>query len=261
MHFDARMRLSRFLTELFQQGHVRLDDAATEDAEEDLRSASEILAERARVVAADFPNPVPDCDLETAAWAAGHFFSACRFVLLRDAPIDEVRAQLCGAAPPGDPAVQHFSVDLVWRFLPDLDRLTTTLAPQDPLREIFRQWGGEWPFSSVGMKGIELRPSPELLSHAGLCRAYIDRIVACRDTSRLRDPQIRDLVHAAIGRERATSSSWCNETMIARESRPTQILIISDRKSRVRSARTCPAPEWNHPQRFEIGLRRQRRSD
>jgi hypothetical protein len=209
------MRLSRFLTELFEQGHVRLDDGSAEEDEEAPRKASAVLAERARVVAADFPEPVPEFDLETAAWAARQFFSACRFVLLRDAPIDVVRAELCGAARPGDPAVQHYSVDLVWRFLPDLDRLTTTLAPHDPLRDIFRQWGAERPFSSVGMKGIQPRPSPELLSHAGLCRAYIDRIVACRDTSRLRDPQIRDLVHAAIGRERAMSSSWCNETVIA----------------------------------------------
>jgi hypothetical protein len=209
------MRLSRFLAELFDSGHVRLDDGNSELDEEDRRDANAILAERSRVVAADFPEPAPDLDLEVAAWAGRQFCSACHFVLFRDAPIDAVRDKLCSPVPSAGPAIQIYSVDLVWRFLPDLDRLTATLAPQDPLREILRQWGDEWPLSSVGMKGIEPRPSPELLSHAGLRRAYIDRIVACRDTSRLSDPRVRDLVHAALGRERAESQSWCNEIMVA----------------------------------------------
>lgn len=124
------MRLSRFLAELFEAGHVRLDDGTSELDEEDRGAANAILVERSRVVAADFPEPVPDLNLGVAVWAGWQFCSACHFVLLRDAPIEAVRERLCSPAPSAEPATQIYSVDLVWRFLPDLDRLTATLSPR-----------------------------------------------------------------------------------------------------------------------------------
>jgi MoxR-vWA-beta-propeller ternary system domain bpX4 len=205
------MRLAQFLSELFEHGHVRLDAEPPTDVADDRHATDFILAERAHAVSAVFPEPVPAFDPAAAAWAAEQFCQACRFVLFREASIDVVRNKLSRAMPPGEPAEHHFSVDLVWQFLPDLDRLTTTLAPQDPLREILRRWGAERPFSSVGMKGIEPNRVGELLAHDGLCRAYVDRIIACHDASRLSDPRVRDLVHAALGRERARAAAWCQE--------------------------------------------------
>ena len=178
------MRVAPFLTQLFELGHVQLDAEPPTEDDDDRRDADGILAERARVIAAEFPEPVPDFDPAAAAWAAGQFCAACHFVLFRDAQVDVVRERLSRPIPAGEPAAQHYSVDLVWRFLPDLDRLTSTLAAEDPLREILRQWGAERPLSSVGMKGIELGKAPDLLAHDGLRRVYVDRIIACRDASR-----------------------------------------------------------------------------
>lgn len=209
------MHLARFLNDLFERGHVRLDDEPLEMDDEGRREASRILAERELVVAADFPAPTPAVDRAAAGWAAAQFYTACHFVMYRAAPIEVVRAALAAPCPAGEPAAQHYAVDLVWRFLPDLDRLTATLAPHDPLREIIRTWGGDWPLSSVGVKGCEPRRVAELLAHPGLRRAYIDRIIERRDASRLRDEQVRDLVHAALGRERAKSAGWCGELAIA----------------------------------------------
>ncbi len=208
------MLVSRFLADLFEHGRVRLDDRPGEDNMEDRRDAAMILVARAEAVAGDFPEPVPAYAPAAAAWAACQLAIACRYVLFRDEPIETVRTRLAEAIPEGDPAAQHFSVDLIWRFLPDVDRLTTTLSPHDPLREILRAWGGNWPLSSVGMKQIKPQRTAELLAHAGLRRAYIDRIVAFRDSSRLDDPQVRDLVHAAIGRNRFESAVWCKDLAI-----------------------------------------------
>jgi hypothetical protein len=206
------MQLSRFLADLFEHGHLRLDDQPWDD-DEDRRAVDAVLAARAETAAADFPSPAPAYDPAAAAWAARQIVRACRFIVLRDDPIDTVRAKLAEPIPAGDAAAQHFSVDLVFRFLPDVDRLTTTLSLNDPLREILREWGGAWPLSSVGMKAVKPLRTEELLAHAGLRRAYIDRIVACRDSSRLADPQIRDLVHAALGRARVEASAWCREAV------------------------------------------------
>ncbi len=201
------IQTARFLSDLFEHGHVRLDGLEPADAI-DQREVDAILTARSEVVAADFPHAAPMLDLAAANWAARQLARACRYVLFRDQGIDAVRQSLSEAPPTGEAASQHFSVDLTWRFLPDVDRLSAMLAPDDPLREILRRWGSDWPLSSVGMKGIEPKRTAELLAHDGLRQAYIDRIVARQDTTRLNDPLVRDFVCAALGRRRVQSAAW-----------------------------------------------------
>jgi hypothetical protein len=127
------MQLSRFLAELFSQGHVRLDDAPIEDDAEDRRAAEEVLAERGFVVAGDFPEPVPELDLAAAGWAARQFCAVCHFVLFRDAPIEVVRERLSTPIPAGEAASQHFSVERY--FVGGDDQLTpwNQITPQAKL--------------------------------------------------------------------------------------------------------------------------------
>ncbi|HZZ71734.1 MAG TPA: hypothetical protein VFE24_05745 [Pirellulales bacterium] len=213
------MRLARFLTDLFESGHVRLSGETLDlDDEEEAEAGAEverILAEREAAVAKEFPAPVPPLDGATAVWAARQFYTACFFVLHRAALPAEMQAALSEAGPEGERSAQHYAIDLVWRFLPDLDRLTATLAPHDPLREILRSWGNAWPLSSVGVPGCEPSGIAEILAHRGLRQAYIDRIIERNDASRLREAAVLDLVKAALGDERFHAAAWCNQLAIA----------------------------------------------
>ena len=202
------MRLTPFLTELFEHGHVRLGGDKLVVDQDDLLAAEPLLVERGRVVAADFPGSAPPLHREAALWAARQFYSVCHFVMFRELTAEEMQRHLASEPPTGEPASLHYSVDLTWRFLSDWDRLATTLAPQDPLRELVRGWGGQWPWSSVGMKRIEPQREGELLAHPGLRQAYIDRVIQRQDSARLANPQVRDLVHAALGRERSKEALW-----------------------------------------------------
>lgn len=207
------MGLARFLVDLFEHGHVRLDAEQDDDARDQVE-AERVLSERERLVADDFPGDPPTFDLPTALWFARRFHLACRFVLFRDDDFEQMLQAFedrpANEASPTSPAERHYAVDLVGRFLPDLDRLTSSLSPSDPLRGILRNWGAEWPWSSVGMKGIEPKNVDVLTAHPGLRTAYVDRIVRNADASRLRDPVVRDQVHAALGAHRVRESAWCN---------------------------------------------------
>ena len=205
---SATMRLADFLIRLFEQGNVCLERGPLA-AEEGDREIIPILSERERIVAADFPGSAPAVDLPAALWAARQFYAACQVVLYREAPIEAVRKQLGIAPPAGEAAAQHYSVDLVYRFLVDLDRLLATLSLDDPVREIIRAWGNRWPLSSVGIKGVEPQRVEELLAHPALRQAYIDRIIQHRDSGRLQHVQVSDLVRAALGAQGWAQSAWC----------------------------------------------------
>jgi hypothetical protein len=205
---SGNMRLADFLIRLFEQGNVCLERGPLA-AEEGDHEIIPILTERERIVAADFPGSPPAVDLPAALWAARQFYAACQVVLYREAPIETVRKQLGIAPPAGSPAAQHYSVDLVYRFLADLDRLLATLARDDPVREILRAWGARWPLSSVGIKGIEPQHVDELLAHPGLRQTYVDRIIQHRDSGRLQHEQVSDLVRAALGAQGWAHSAWC----------------------------------------------------
>ncbi len=48
----------------------------------------------------------------------------------------------------------HYSVDLFFRFLPDLFRLTQVASPSDPLLAYLQQWATIWPLSGNGISGV-----------------------------------------------------------------------------------------------------------
>ncbi len=110
--------------------------------------------------------------------------------------IAEALGTPCPQAPP---ASRHVSVDLTFRFLPDLYRLAKAASEGDPLCERLRGWAGEWPLSSVGMPDVNPADINDVCEHSGLLLRYVDRIMVRRDRSRLADPRVRAAAQAAIG--------------------------------------------------------------
>lgn len=147
----------------------------------------------------EFPGEAPPLDVDAARWALLRLYQACQFAVHRDAGAAEMAAAFANACPLAPPASLHYSVDLVFRFLPDLYRLTKSASAGDPLCEHLRQWAAAWPLSSVGIAGVNPADLSAVCEHASLLRMYSDRVIARRDTSRLADPRVRSAVRAAIG--------------------------------------------------------------
>jgi hypothetical protein len=166
----------------------------------------------------EFPGEAPALVPATAERAAELFYRACQFTVYRDVDAQTVATLFAepvhdsAGGGPAKPAHQarrataadHYTVDLIFRFLPELYRLAHRTSGADPLCDGLRLWAGRWPLSSVGMSSIGMvGVNPDDLAtvceDGGLLRQYADRVIARRDVSRLADPRVRAAVQSALG--------------------------------------------------------------
>lgn len=201
------MTFAGFLHALFEEGRVRVGPPEPID-ESRLREGDRCLAAYEQCLRLELPGGMPDWEPAAGRWAALQLLLACQFYAYRDIDATAIDAAFAEQSPPdrADPAVVY-SVDLTFRFLPDLVRLAATSAQQDPLLRHLHRWCRDWPLSSVGVAPGDELPPPDLAPitrHAPLLVLYVDRIIAREDVSRLDNAAVREAVRAALG-ERASA--------------------------------------------------------
>lgn len=196
--------LTDFLKALFDHGHLVLPEPSTNRSAADLEQARAVLIEFEASWRLEFPCAAPEFNSEAALWSAKMLYRAAQSMVFRAIGEDELKAGLAEPCPAGEVASLHYSVDLVFRFLPDFAILAHGAASDDPLLLLLRDLGASWPLSSVGMKGLagdqvqQLRLA-EMLSHPGLRQLYVDRILAKEDLERARELRTNQAIRAAIG--------------------------------------------------------------
>jgi hypothetical protein len=145
------------------------------------------------------------------------FYRACQFTAFRDVGEEAIAGALAASCPQGDAASVHYSVDLTFRYLPDLARLARSAAEQDPLLTHLAHWAVDWPLSSVGMAGVGTVRIDDWATDQCLLKLYADRVIARGDESRLHDQRVREAVRQAIGLfpELATkiASAWAGDAI------------------------------------------------
>jgi hypothetical protein len=156
----------------------------------------------------EFPGHAPALVPATAERTVERFYRACQFTVYRDVDAQTVAELFAepvhGAAAGRATAADHYTVDLVFRFLPELFRLAHRVSGADPLCDGLRLWAHDWPLSSIGMPPTgmaEVNPDDlaAVCEDGGLLRQYADRVIARRDVSRLADPRVRAAVRTALG--------------------------------------------------------------
>jgi hypothetical protein len=193
--------LGQFLERLFEDGRVMVSAPEPVPAEE-LRAAEGTLAALEAVYRLDLPGEPPPLAPAAARWAAVSLFHVCQFVAYRNAGEEMMAAALGAPVPAAEAASLHYSVDLTFRFLPDLMRLARSDAENDPLLGYLRQWAVDWPLSSVGLPDVTPKSIEPVVNHRCLLNVYCDRIIARKDRSRLGDPRVEEAVKQAVGEER-----------------------------------------------------------
>jgi len=187
-----------FLTDLLSTGRIRAaaSGQAAADAIAELPAALLAADELARL---EWPGTPPALAMPAAVWAAALFYHACRFLVYRDLPAEAVRGTLMAPCPlPPNPSV-CYSVDLSFRYLPDLLMLARGIALDDPLVEELMILARQWPLSSVGIAmpaGVDSTP---FIGDRCLLSLYVERIILREDIARLDHPIVRDAARHALG--------------------------------------------------------------
>ncbi len=190
-----------FVRNLWSEGRVRAPSPLERDEpDEDARAA---LEEALRDVDAsdrlEFPGEAPPLSMPAAVWAVEMFRRACGCLVHRDLGGDDVARLLSEPCPATKSPAVCRSVDLTFRFLPDLVRLARAASPEDPLVARLMAWCREWPLSSVGVKDVGEVDVSAIVSDPGLRSAYVDRIIERKDATRLADESVRAGVREALG--------------------------------------------------------------
>ncbi len=194
---------ARFLGDLFDGAGLNLPPLSAV-SEQDLQAGDVVLADFERQWRLELPPSPPEFDLVAARWAALRLFRACQLTVYRDPGEEIVAAELSVPLPrPLSPAV-HYSVDVTFRFLPDLFRFAQSASQDDPLIAYLQRFAINWPLSSVGLAEIDrqtqAQPSSEPFANVPcLLALYVDRILATEDVSRLDDQDARQGVRRALG--------------------------------------------------------------
>ncbi len=141
------MSLAVFLESLWSEGRVRVgppraDAVSAADEEEAIRA---VLQTGDQVARRDFPGDAPPFSRAAAGWAASVFQAACGFLIHRDAGQEQLEQVLRQRCPEAMSPSVCYSVDLTFRYLPDLVRMARAASSQDPLVVEALRWCREWP--------------------------------------------------------------------------------------------------------------------
>lgn len=192
---------AQFLSDLFETGHVRVPMQGHAEVEFASARAQALLLGREKVVRLEFAGTAPVFDLETGLLGARLLYLGSQLFVDRSQRIEpfvewcEV-ARACDRAEPS--AV--YSMDIALCFLPDLYRNAAQLAEDDPLTEALRRLALDWLFSSVGIAGLDPAAGNHgWMADPSLAQAYIDRILAYDDPSRLHDPEMALRIRQTLG--------------------------------------------------------------
>lgn len=196
------MNLNEFLTRLMSDGVVLMPRQMTVFQEDDERAALVLLNQLYDTDKLEMPYAAPAFEPAAALWAAKFLFYATQLVLLRD--LDEtVMAQYLQPFPGEQAAGAVYSADLALRHLGSLFKLSSGIAPDDPLVVYLKQTAAAWPFSSVGLSIEPTVDTGLIVDHPSLKYAYLDRIIAHRDVTRLKGIAEQNTLKEIMGMHQA----------------------------------------------------------
>jgi len=192
------MNLAEFLEELFAEGRVAVPEPGALSNEE-MHAAARVLAEQDRLWRLESPEGAPEYDPQAAMWAATQYYRACQLAMFRDAGLEAITKLAESELESGDRPESHYSVDLTFRFLPDLVRIARSIATDDPLVELLMKWCRQWPMSSISVKGVGDVSIGAIAASPCLMQIYVDRVLAREDIERLTSEPVRKRLKQSLG--------------------------------------------------------------
>ncbi len=194
--------LAPFLADLFAEGRavLRGPHHLQPASHQALAECGPLVEAFHKHAAREAPGVAPPLNLDAALWAAEAFAWGCGMLVDRGQTETGLPGWLIERQPAGINAGEHWSVDLVFRFLADLIKRSAHIAKQDPFHRELSKLAERWPLSAVGTE-VENEPSAveHILGDACLTQMYLDRIITRKDRRRAADPRVTTRLACIMG--------------------------------------------------------------
>ncbi|QEG39811.1 hypothetical protein [Roseimaritima ulvae] len=198
----SNLPLAEFAQRLLHDGHAAVPalPAILEPAAEDQQQATAILCEAERVLRAAAPDTPPALNAAAALWALRVFAWAGYTALDRNQERTTLPDELSPSQPDATHLDSHWSVDVVFRFLPELCRRAERIAPEDKLHATLQTLAAQWPMSSVGMPiDWSVESLQMVMADDSLCRILVDRVTARADKRMAADETVQKTLRDDAG--------------------------------------------------------------
>lgn len=170
------MNLAKFITNLYESGHLTLD-FEIEDNQEGAREAIRQVDQQQRL---HWPYQAPELNEDICLWA---FETLQLFVYAyvdSNFNSDEIKQNIRKLERNDFNTEDHYSVDLAFSYLIDLYELIKIRNASDPLAEIIHSQAKAWPLSLVGIEDVEIELDDKVFHHPALQAVLCDRIYEYR---------------------------------------------------------------------------------
>lgn len=195
--------LAQFVSDLLHSGRVIVADVEEGDiASTDRADAARTISEFEAQYRLELPGELerlPELDVHAAVWAAEMVFRTCQLIANRHHDAGDLAGLLSISCPSADSASQVYSVDIAFRFLPNLRQIAKTAAEEDPLLDFIDQWCKAFPLSSIGCKDCDATITSTILGHPTLMRLYADRVFSTDDSIRASEPAVSRQLALDVG--------------------------------------------------------------
>jgi len=192
------MLLTTFLHDLLTTGAVTLPSQSTQFEIVDEQAAQVLLHAYYLEDIVDLPHAAPAFEAGAAQWAAQFLYRTVQLILVRELDETAISEQL-NDYPGLITSEVMYSIDLSFRYLPDLLRLAKGLAPSDALVARLQVTAQQWPLSFASGETPLAEAEATVLAHPALRQAYVDRIIRAQYRSRANQPHLKPLIQTALG--------------------------------------------------------------
>lgn len=191
--------ISVFLKDLWEEGKVLVKhEFVQEFSEEEKVKTIVLLRKYYEQDALNQAFIVPEFSESAVWWSLQYFFYVVQFTCIRSFTEEQVLEILKDFQ--GEDTVETiYSVDLIFRQLPNILDLAKGLAPDDVLVKCIHQQIEKWCLSSVGISSKNHIHESLILGNKALTTLYVDRIIDKKDKKRLENPLIQEQVFIALG--------------------------------------------------------------
>lgn len=191
--------LSIFLIDLFQGGAVVVKNQLTPFSPREQQKALILLEKIHQEEQLNTPKAPISFDAAAALWAAEFIYKAIQLTLIRELDEKSIKQELQLYRGNIHPAA-ICSADLTLRYMGDLRKLASGMAPGDRLLHYFDQLARQWPYSAIGWAPLPNKETLfDILKDEALRLLFLERLIEKKAMADIKKLQLTPWIQHLTG--------------------------------------------------------------